>query len=403
MSFLALAGLLAMYSIRFSKLSEAQYSRSVLPRHPRVLISLTGALVVLFSMRAAYETLAASSVWALPSFPPLRWSHAVFFLAFDLFPVLISLSLTARIPSQQATATKWEAEESSAAGWESPAAALKHSASALVRAQLLQPLTASSTGSHQQTASATNDEHAGASGTIGSAKSGRIEAGRRQLRAGGGSEQLDYGVFASLYGSQHAASPRDIRGLPQSAPGGTSSLLASLALPRVSSRESLRSVGSTDSAGDTRLLLPGSYQAPVPAALQRLQSPQQRAVARSVGDVSTMRLGGAGRSGSSSGRPPAFSGSTHFNHPARYDMPIDGSTLSMPSRSVNQPAAFTPPRSTLAPSQAASRLVQQLEKRSTTARSQQNEELALHLEHVSASGRWALYAEDSPSAANLLG
>ena len=399
-SFLALAGLLAMYSIRFSKLSEAQYSRSVLPRHPSVLISLTGALVVLFALRAAYETLAASSVWSLPSFPPLRWSHAVFFLGFDLLPVLISLSLTARIPSQQAAVTLWEDQQGGAAGWESPAVAHKHSASALVRAQLLQPLTTSSTGSPQLSGTDMTDA---LPGTAASVRSGSSQPVRRGLHGGGGSEQLDYGVFASLYGRQQSLLPHEAGyAHPQSAPGGTGGLLASLAMPRVSSRESMRSTSSTESAGDTRLMLPGSYQAAMPAALQQLHSPPQRSVARSVGDVPSMHLGAGAGSRRGSGRAPQqaamFSGSSHFNHPARYDMPIDDRVLTMAPQGGSKAQLRAAPNRPLTHAQAAPHSAQR-----TGTHAHVGEHLSLNVHHAQGPGRGALYAEDSPSAANLLG
>ncbi len=402
-SFLVLAGLLAMYSIRFSKLSEAQYSRSVLPRHPSVLIGLTGALVVLFSLRAVYEVLAASSVWSLRSFPPLLWSHAAFFLAFDLAPVLISLSLTARIPSQQAADKQWEVQDSAAPAWDSPSAVLKHSSSTLVHAQLLQPLTSSETSSPagSENARRRSDDANTAAHANGSIQSSGSMRGRRGLHSA--AQPVDYGVFASMYGQQQRkGSPSRA---PQSAPGAGSDLLASLALPRVASLDSMRSTSSAGSLEETRLMLPGSYNAPIPAALQRLQKPNTRIVAHSAGHVSAVRLNMSTESGAHRSHSGArFHGSEHFNHPARYDLPIDDAgvhELSSPGAHP-QGGAFAFPRSTLAPSQAASQLVQHLE-RTSPAPSAEQEALGLHLQHLQGTGHGSLYAEDSPSAANLLG
>jgi hypothetical protein len=247
-----------MYSIRFSKLSEAQYARSVLPRRPSVLIGLTGTLVVIFSLRAAYEVLAASAVWALPAFPPLRWSHAGFFLVFDLAPVLISLSLTARIP-HQSVAQLWDAEQSGVLnnGWESPAVSMEHAAAALVQAQLLQPLT----GSAEM--SPTSERSGRPGGLMKDGAHGSMQSnGSRGAKArAAGSHPVDYGMLASLYGSSAALHPYPAH-TALSAPGVSSGLLASLAMPRVSSRESLLSTNSAGSVDETRFMLPSSYQPP---------------------------------------------------------------------------------------------------------------------------------------------
>lgn len=316
-SFLALAAILAAYTIRFANLPAAQYSRSVLPRRPAVLVSLSTSLVLIFALRAIYETLASSLVWQLRPFPPLLWSHAAFFVLFDLVPLAIALSLTIRIPPPPTKDVAWGA---------APSIPFDEGSLQMEPADLLQAALLGTQEDEQGALESGNGRPAQA------ADKGNHES--RTAPGTGGLDQSASGAFPGLSPPMGPAVPN---------------------LPHVLSHTSLRSADSTSSAEETRLMLPGSYrykgmESPtrsMPSAalagsfvgypasassswgVQHATSSGQahswntRSRLRSTSEDATDAAGqGAG----------VYDGGQHMLQADRYDVPVQGSLRSMSHR-----------------------------------------------------------------------
>lgn len=414
-AFLALAVLLAMYAVRFSGLSDAQYNRSVLPQQPRVLLLLTSALVAIFAVRAMYEILAASAVWSLPPFPPLRWFHALFFVLFDLLPVLVCLSLTYSIPAPPAADVPWGGTGAKTP-WAPPPGGAAGTSAALLHATLLPPPEVAPDGAPPPAA---------APGPVpGAASLGSGPFG---------------GVLSTLYGVQphpeDADSINQVYGRGASLPAPRSGVLGR-PLPKVQSRDSLASASSAGSSEETRLMLPGAYRVQVggtPASAGQVRLavvPAGHSLpAGGLGGASwgagalASSWGGHGRrlrstSGSSGGNPTpagAFDGGAHLQQVDRYDVPVDAAGARHSGRRGGS-MTHVPPVSTLAPAAVAARARRGPGQLGISApgpgQLSAGLESGLSMPHLAAGSpagmsradaAGVLYAEDSPSAANLLG
>ena len=107
MVYTLLAGVVATYGWRFSRLQPHQYHRTLLPRRPALLHAVNIALVALFVMRAGYDFVSLGA-WHIPAFPPVEWYTLLFFLLAELLPLALLLLVLPMPSSGKETSNQWE-------------------------------------------------------------------------------------------------------------------------------------------------------------------------------------------------------------------------------------------------------------------------------------------------------